>query len=50
MRRKFKQVGLHITYIYVSRYMGDYLGPREELEEWVWTKVEAWAHMVCILA
>ena len=23
---------------------------QEELEEWVWTKVEAWAHRVCILA
>ena len=26
------------------------MGPREELEEWVLPKVEAWAHRVCTLA
>ena len=30
--------------------MGDYWGPREDLEAWVQPKVGAWSHRVCILA
>ena len=39
-------MGLNLKYIYGSRYLGGYLGPREELETWVKPKVEAWAHRV----
>ena len=45
-RQEFERVGLHITYIDGSRYLGDYLGTSEELETWVRPKVEAWAHGV----
>ena len=31
-RRELKRVGLHLTYLDGSRYLGSYLGPREELE------------------
>ena len=41
MRQKFKQAGLHITYVDGSRYMGAYLGQRGNLGEWVWPKVES---------
>ena len=33
----------NITYVGESRYMGAYLGPREELEAWVHPKLEAQA-------
>ena len=49
-RQEFEQVGLNIVYIDGGRYLGAYLGPGEDLEEWVRTKVEAWAHEVHILA
>ena len=39
-------MSLHLTYIDVSRYMGAYLGPREELEAWVRPKAEAWVQGV----
>ena len=26
------------------------MGTREDLEEWVWPKLEAWSHRVCVLA
>ena len=42
--------GININYVDGSRYLGAYLGPREELEEWVWPKVETWVHRICILA
>ena len=32
-----------------SRYLGAYLDPQEELEEWVKPKVEEWAHGVRVL-
>ena len=44
------QSGLSLNYVYGSRYLGAYLGTREELEEWVRPKVEAWDHRVHILA
>ena len=49
-RRDFKRAGLHLNYVDGSIYLGDYLGPREELEEWVRPEVEAWAHGVRTLA
>ena len=48
--REFEQEGLNQKNIDGSCYMGAYLAPREELEEWVRTKVEAWSHGICILA
>ena len=48
--REFERVGLNINYIDGGCYLGAYLGPREELEEWARPKVEAWAHRVSILA
>ena len=49
-RKEFKQAGLNLYYIDCSRYLKAYLGPREELEEWVRPKVEAWAHKVCTIS
>ena len=40
----------NITYVGESRYMGAYLGPREELEAWVHTKLEAQAYRVRTLS
>ena len=48
--REFRLAGLNINYIDDSRYLGAYLGHREELEEWVRPKVEAWSYGVRILA
>ena len=33
-----------------SRYLGDYIGTREDLEQWVQPKVETWSHGVRTLA
>ena len=30
-KREFEQASLHLNYVGVSRYMGAFLGPREEL-------------------
>ena len=49
-RWKFDRAGLQITYIDDSQYLGAYLDIKEELETWVGTKVEAWAHRVRNLA
>ena len=40
----------NITYVGESRYMGAYLGPREELEAWVHPKLEAQAYRVRTLS
>ena len=49
-KREFERAGLNINYVDGGHYLGEYLGLREELEEWVRPKVEAWAHGVRILA
>ena len=49
-RREFEGAGLHLHCVDVIRYLGAYLGPREELEARVQPKVEAWAHGVRKLA
>ena len=49
-KREFEQAGLNINYVDGGHYLGDYLGPREELEEWLRPKVDVWAHEVRILA
>ena len=48
--RKVEQVGLNLNYIDGSQYLGSYLGPREELEEWVWPNVESREYGVRTLA
>ena len=45
-RQEFEWAGLNISYVDGSRYLGAFLRPREELDEWVRTKVGAWAHGV----
>ena len=48
-KREFEREGLNLNYVDGSKYLGDYLGPRAELEAWVWPKMEAWAHEFRIL-
>ena len=38
-----------MNFVSGSRYLGDYLGPQEELEAWIKPKVEASAHRVRVL-
>ena len=45
-RQEFEQAGLNINYVDGSRCLGDYLGPNEDLEDWLRPKVEAWSHGV----
>ena len=45
-KRYFECTGLNLPYVDGSRYLGAYSGIREELEEWVRPKVEAWSHVV----
>ena len=49
-KRKFDRAGLNLKYIDDSQYLGAYLGLRGELEEWLWLKLEEWAHGVRTLA
>ena len=49
-KREFERTGLHLNYTYGSKYLGDYLGPREDMEDWVRPKMEAWSHRVHTLA
>ena len=39
--RKFEAEGLMLKYVLGSRYMGYYLGSREELEEWLHPQEES---------
>ena len=48
--REFAVEGLTLNFVSVSRYLGAYLGPQAELEEWVKSQVETWAHRVKVLA
>ena len=45
-KREFYRAGLNLKCVDAGHYLGGYLGSREDLEEWVWPKVEAWAHGV----
>ena len=49
VKREFGVEGLVLKFESGSRYLGDYLGPQEELEAWVKPQVEAWAHRVRVL-
>ena len=46
MKPEFAKEGLDLNFVSGSRYLGAYLGPQAELEEWVKPQVEAWAHGV----
>ena len=48
-RREFAAEVLVLNFVSVRRYLGDYLGPQEELEAWVKPQVEAWSHRVIVL-
>ena len=48
-KREFAKEGLVLKFVSGSRYLGAYLGPQTELEEWVKPQVEAWAHGVKVL-
>ena len=50
VKRYFAKEGLVLNLVSGSQYSGTYLGPQEELEAWVKTQVEAWAHGVRVLA
>ena len=39
-RQEFERARINLNYVDGSRYMGAYLGPREDIEEWVRPKVE----------
>ena len=48
-KRKFDVEGLDLNFISGSRYIGAYIGPRDQLEAWVKPQVEAWSHRVKVL-
>ena len=43
------KVGLVLNFVSGSRYLGAYIGPQEEIGEWVKPQVEAWSHGVRFL-
>ena len=47
--REFLSEGIEINFLSGNRYLGAYLGPQEELAEWVKPQAEAWAHGVRVL-
>ena len=49
VEREFEAEGLHLNFMWRSWYLGAYMGPSEELEAWVRSQVEAWAHRVQII-
>ena len=48
-KHEFAIEGLTLNFVSSSRYLGAYLGPRDQLEAWVKPQVEAWAHGVRVL-
>ena len=49
VKQEFAKEGLVLNFIRGSRYLGAYLGPRDQLQAWVKPQVEAWAHGVRVL-
>ena len=41
--------GLDLNFVSGSRYLGEYLGPRDQVEVWVKPQLESWAHGVVVL-
>ena len=48
-KRAFSVEGLVLNFVSVSRYLGAYLCPRDQLEAWMKPEVEAWSHRVRVL-
>ena len=48
-KREFMIEGLTLNFVSGSRYLGAYLGPRDQLDAWIKPQVEAWAHGVRFL-
>ena len=48
-KREFAVEGLDLNFISGSRYIGAYIGPRDQLEVWVKPQVWVWAHRVIVL-
>ena len=48
-KREFAIKGLTLNFVSSSRYLGAYLGPRDQLEAWVKPQMEAWVHRVRVL-
>ena len=48
-KREFVVEGLDLNSVSGSRYIGAYLGPKDQLEAWVKPKVEVWAYWVRVL-
>ena len=48
-KREFAIEGLTLNFVSVSRYLGAYLGPQDQLEFWVKPQVEAWVHGVRVV-
>ena len=48
-RREFSVEGLTLNFFSGRWYLGGYLGLQEDLEAWVISQVEAWAHRVRVL-
>ena len=46
---EFGVEGLTLNFVSGIRYLGAYLGPRDQLEAWVKPQVEAWTHGVRVL-
>ena len=49
-KRDFAKEGLDLNFVSGSRYLGAYLGPQAELEDWLKPQVEVWDHGVRVLA
>ena len=49
-KREFAAEGITLNFVSGSKYLGSYLGLQAELEAWVKSQVEAWAHGVRVLA
>ena len=46
---EFAVEGLTLNFVSGSRYLGAYLGLRDQLEAWVKRQTEAWAHIIRVL-
>ena len=49
-KREFAKEGLCLNFVSGSRYLWAYLGPQAELEAWVKPQLDAYAHVVRVLA
>ena len=48
-REKFLAEGMVLNFVSMSRYLGAYLGPQEELAAWVKPQVGVWVHGVRVI-